>query len=119
MVLRRYGAEDMSQEQILESAEGDGLVFDPLTRYLFPSGVADGDPLVDLKLIAYELHEMAEAVRGKRDVEVDGACGLKDVAALYAVFEAWRARGVVRLSDVEACRVYAYQEEIDAALGIT
>ena len=118
VVLRRYGAEDMTQEQILESAEGEGLVFDPLTRYFFPSGVADGDPLVDLKLIAYELHEMAEAVRGKRDVEVDGACGLKDVAALYAVFEAWRARGVVRLSDVETCRVYAYQDEIDAALGI-
>ena len=118
VVLKRHGAEDLSQEEILASAEGAGLEFDPLTRHLFPSGVTAGDPLVDLKLIAYELHEMAEAVRGRREVEVDGLCGLKDVAALYAVFESWRAGRAVQLSEVEACRVYAYQEEIDAALGI-
>jgi len=43
---------------------------------------------------------------------------LKDVAALYAVFESWRAGRAVQLSEVETCRVYAYQEEIDVALGI-
>ncbi|MCY3787614.1 MAG: Gfo/Idh/MocA family oxidoreductase, partial [Gemmatimonadetes bacterium] len=118
ITLARRDAEALSQEQILASAEGAGLTFDPLTRHLFPSGVSAGDPLVDLKLIAYELHEMAEAVRGQRTVEVDGRCGLKDVAALYAVFESWRAGGPVALSAVESCQSYAYQAEIDAALGI-
>ena len=118
ITLARRDAETLSQEQILASAEGAGLTFDPLTRYLFPSGVSAGDPLVDLKLIAYELHEMAEAVRGQRTVEVDGRCGLKDVAALYAIFESWRANGPVALSAVESCQSYAYQAEIDAALGI-
>ena len=118
ITLERRGAAPLSQEDILASDEGAGLTFDPLTRYLFPSGVSAGDPLVDLKLIAYELHEMAEAVRGQRTVEVDGRCGLKDVAALYAVFESWRAAGPVALSAVESCQSYAYQAEIDAALGI-
>ena len=118
ITLARRDAETLSQEQILASAEGAGLTFDPLTRHLFPSGVSAGDPLVDLKLIAYELHEMAEAVRGQRTVEVDGRCGLKDVAALYAVFESWRTGGPVALSAVESCQSYAYQAEIDAALGI-
>ena len=118
ITLERRGAAPLSQEDILASTEGAGLTFDPLTRYLFPSGVSAGDPLVDLKLIAYELHEMAEAVRGQRTVEVDGRCGLKDVAALYAVFESWRTGGPVALSAVESCQSYAYQAEIDAALGI-
>ena len=118
ITLTRRNATPLSQEDILASAEGADLTFDPLTRYLFPSGVSAGDPLVDLKLIAYELHEMAEAVRGQRTVEVDGRCGLKDVAALYAVFESWRANGPVALSAVESCQSYAYQAEIDAALGI-
>ena len=118
VTLARRDAEALSQEQILASAEGAGLTFDPLTRYLFPSGVSAGDPLVDLKLIAYELHEIAEAIRGQRAVEVDGRCGLKDVAALYSVFESWRAGGPVSLSAVESCQSYAYQAEIDAALGI-
>ena len=118
ITLARRDAAPLSQEDILASAEGAELSFDPLTRHLFPSGVSAGDPLVDLKLIAYELHEMAEAIRGQRTVEVDGRCGLKDVAALYAVFESWRTGGPVALSAVESCQSYAYQAEIDAALGI-
>ncbi len=118
ITLTRRDAAPLSQEDILASAEGAGLTFDPLTRYLFPHGVSAGDPLVDLKLIAYQLHEMAAAVRGGRTVEVDGRCGLQDVAALYAVFESWRTGGPVALSAVEAGQSYAYQAEIDAALGI-
>ena len=118
VVLKRHGAEDMSQEEILAAAEGAGLELDALTRYFFPGGVSAGDPLVDVKLIAYELHEMATAVRGRTAVEVDEVCGLKDVAALYSVFESGRAGRAVGLSEVESGQVYAYQEEIDAALGI-
>ena len=108
-----------NQQQILASAASEGLELDPLTRHLFPSGVTAGDKLVDVKLIAYELHELAEAVRGEREVEVDGTCGLKDVAALYSVFESWRAGRPIKLSEVETCQVYAYQQQIDDALGVT
>lgn len=118
VTLARRDAAPLSQEAILASAEGAALALDPLTRYLFPSGVSADDPLVDVKLIAYELHEMAAAIRGQRTVEVDARCGLKDVAALYAVFESWRAGGPVALSAVESCQAYAYQAEIDDALGI-
>ena len=118
VTLARRRGTPLSQEDILASAESASLSFDPLTRYLFPSGVSAGDPLVDVKLIAYELYELAEAIRGQRTVEVDARCGLKDVAALYAVFESWRAGGPVALSAVESCQAYAYQAEIDAALGI-
>ena len=84
--LQRDGQEPLDQAALLASQECAGLELDALTRHLFPSGVTAGDPLVDVKLIAYEWHEMAEAVRGGRVVEVDGESGLKDVAALYSVF---------------------------------
>ena len=118
VALQRCGAPAMDQEEILASSAGAELELDPLTRYLFPGGVAAEDPLVDLKLIAYEVHEIAAAVRGSATVEVDGRCGLKDVAALYSIFESERAGRAVKLSEVETRQVYAYQEEIDAALGI-
>ena len=106
----------MEQEDLL--AAHPDLVLDPLTRYLFPTGVTDTDPKVDIKLLAYELHEMGEAVLNGRQVEVDGACGLKDVAALYAVFESATAGRSVKMSEVESCEVYGYQAEIDEALGV-
>ena len=114
--LQRRGEEPLSQEQLL-AADPD-LTLDPLTRYLFPTGVTDTDPRVDTKLIAYELHELAEAVLKGRQVEVDGTCGLKDVAALYAVFESAVAGRTVTMHEVESRQVYAYQAEIDAALGL-
>jgi len=114
--LERRDEESMTQEQLL--AAHPDLTLDPLTRHLFPTGVTDTDPKVDIKLIAYELHELGEAVLNGRPVEVDGACGMKDVAALYAVFESAVAGRAVRMSEVENCEVYDYQAEIDAALGI-
>ena len=114
--LERRGEEKMEQEQLL--AAHPDLTLDPLTRYLFPTGVTDADPKVDIKLIAYELHEMGEAVLSGGQVEVDGACGLKDVAALYAVFESAVAGRTVKMSEVESCQVYEYQAEIDAALEV-
>ena len=108
--------EEIGQEEILTDHEEFAL--DPLTAHLFPSGVSAGDDKVDWKLLAYELHELAAAVLEGRPVEVDGTCGLKDVAALYAVLESARAGRTVKVSEVENCQVYSYQAEIDAALGI-
>ena len=113
--LERRGEEGMGQEELLAAQEGFEL--DALTQCLFPSGVSAEDEKVDVKLIAYQLHELGEAVLQGRQVEVDALCGLKDVAALYAVFESARAGRTVQMREVENCQVYEYQAEIDAALG--
>ncbi len=109
--------EEMSQEAMLDAA--DGFTLSPLENHLFPSGITEGDPEVDGKLIALEYHELAEAILTGAKVEVDGEEGLKDVAALYAILESSRSGRAVKMEDVEGCRVYGYQAEIDEALGIT
>jgi len=114
--LQRAGQEEMSQEEVLKATPGFAL--DPLTAHLFPSGVSAGDAGVDWKLIAIELHELAAAILSGGRVEVDGEWGLKDVAAIYAIFESARAGRPVEMNEVESGKVYAYQAEIDAALGI-
>ena len=114
--VERRGEANLEQEELL--AAHPDLVLDPLTRHLFPTGVTDEDPKVDIKLLAYQLHEMGEAVLNGRTVEVGGDCGLKDVAALYAIFESSAAGRTVKMSEVESCQAYQYQAEIDAALGV-
>ena len=44
---------------------------------------------------------------------------MKDVAAVYAVFESATAGCTVRMADVESGEFDAYQADIDAALGIS
>jgi predicted dehydrogenase len=114
--LKRAGQDELSQEALLEQTPNFAL--DPLTAHLFPTGVTAEDKAVDLKLIAIELHELAQAIATRGRVEVDGEWGLKDVAALYAVFESSVAGGPVQMAAVESGQVCAYQAEIDAALGI-
>ena len=114
--MQQKGQETMNQEEILASI--DEFSLEPLAEYLFPSGVSAGDPAVDWKLIALEYYELAEAILNGREIEVDGICGLKDVAALYAIFESSRAGRALRMSEVENCEVYAYQAEIDEALSL-
>ena len=114
--MKQRDQEAMNQEEILASV--DEFSLEPLAEYLFPSGVSAGDPAVDWKLIALEYHELAEAVLKGRKIEVDGVCGLKDVAALYAIFESSRVGRALRMSEVENCEVYEYQAEIDEALSL-
>ena len=116
MSLERRDEGRIEQEQLLESCPEE--VLDPLTRHLFPTGVTDEDPNVDIKLLAYELHELGEAVLNGRPVEVDGESGLKDVAALYAVFESAVAGRTVKMSEVESGEIYGYQGPIDEKLGV-
>ena len=116
VALRRVPGEALSQEQILEAEEAFEL--DPLTALFFPPKTSVGDASVDWKLIALELHELAQAVLQDTALEVDGTEGLKDVAAVYAILESSRARRPVTMHEVETCQVYDYQREIDEALGI-
>ena len=114
--MQQKGQTGVNQEEILASV--DGFSLEPLAEHLFPSGVSAGDPAVDWKLIALEYYELADAILNGRKIEVDGVCGLKDVAALYAIFESSRAGRALRMSEVENCEVYEYQAEIDEALSL-
>jgi len=104
------------QTAILDAISDFAL--DPLTEYFFPENTSMGDQAVDWKLIAIEQHELARAVLDDDPIEVDGVEGLKDVAAVYAICESARAGRTVSMAEVESGAVYAYQAEIDAALGI-
>ena len=114
--MRRRTQEEMSYEDILENWNDFGL--EPLAEHLFPSASASGDAVVDSKIIALEYFELAEAILHGRPLEVDGSCGLKDVAAVYAIFESSRAGRTVKMAEVESCQVYDYQAEIDESLAI-
>ena len=113
-VLQPAGRAEMNHEEILEEVNGFSL--SPLEAYFFPDRIATDN--VDWKIIAMEYHELAEAILNDREIEVDGTEGMKDVAAIYAIFESAKAGRAVKMSEVEACEVYDYQAEIDEALGI-
>ena len=113
-VLQPAGRAEMNHEEILEEVNGFSL--SPLEAYFFPDRIATDN--VDWKIIAIEYHELAEAILNDQEIEVDGTEGMKDVAAIYAIFESAKAGRAVKMSEVEACQVYEYQAEIDEALGI-
>ena len=113
-VLQPAGRGELSHEEIL--AEVDGFALNPVEAYFFPDRIATDN--VDWKIIAIEYHELAEAILNDREIEVDGTEGMKDVAAIYAIFESAKAGRAVKMSEVETCQVYEYQAEIDEALGI-
>lgn len=117
IAMKRVGQEAMNYEELVAAA--DGFTLEPLAEHLFPSRMATGDSAVDWKLLALEHYELAEAILQERALEVDGVEGMKDVAAIYAIFESSRAGDAMKMSEVETGQVYDYQAEIDAALGIT
>ena len=115
--MQRAGESVLDQAAIL--AETMGFALDPLAEHFFPTRITVEDSAVDWKIIALEQHELARAILGDGKIEVDGVEGMKDVAAVYAICESARAGRAVRMDEVETCEVYAYQAEIDAALGIS
>ena len=112
--LQPAGRGELSHEEILR--EVSGFALSPLEAYFFPDRIATDN--VDWKIIAIEYHELAEAILNDREIEVDGTEGMKDVAAVYAIFESAKAGRAVKMSEVETCQAYEYQAEIDEALGI-
>ena len=115
--LKVAGQEDVRYEQLL--AEYKEFQIEPLAEYFFPQRSTLGDKAVDWKIIALEQYELAEAILNGRQLEVDGAEGLKDVAAVYAICESACAGRTVTMAEVESAEVYAYQAQIDEALGIS
>ena len=99
----------------MDSAEG--LELEPLAAHFFPDKLAEGN--IDFRLLALEYFELGEAILNGRELEVDGVEGMKDVAAVYAVFESSAAGRPVKMSEVESGELSTYQDEIDAALKKT
>lgn len=114
--LRRHGQDPVEYDKLIRDTAGFEL--DPLAAHFFPDITSVGDEAVDWKLIALEQHELAAAILDGRRLEVDGTEGLKDVAAIYALFESARAGRAVTMAEIESATLYNYQQEIDDALGI-
>ena len=112
--LQAAGQQEKSHEQLV--AESPGFELEPLAAHFFPEGVATAD--IDWKLLALEYFELGEAILKGRTVEVDGAEGMKAVAAVYAIFESSRLGRAVTMREVENAEVYEYQAGIDAALNL-
>lgn len=98
-----------------------GFELDPLTRALFGTDGTEYDlpgAQVDAALLAIELHDFAAAIVGSGRPEVDGRDGLLAVAAVLAAYESDLAGRSVSMADVLDSTVSAYQDGIDAALGL-
>ena len=65
-----------------------------------------------------EMHDFGEAVLKGTKPEVDGYLGMTAVAAIYGVYESGLAGRSVSMDEMLSGQVRAYQEEIDAALGL-
>ena len=75
-------------------------------------------PEVDRKIIATEYADFGDAIANGRPPEVDIAQGTRSVALCYAMMESGLSGAVISVDDVIAEKVDAYQEEINADLGI-
>jgi predicted dehydrogenase len=111
---------DIADERVLDYAPSYRL--SPVAAALFGGEriwTYDFDfPTTDRKIIALEQHEFAECVRTGAQPEVDGATGLRAMAIIYALFESQVAGRPVTVDEVASGALDAYQQEIDAALGL-
>ena len=72
----------------------------------------------DGRILALELFELGECVRGRVTPEVDGWEAMRDVALTYAPFEAGRIGRAVTLAELISGEVDTYQRAIDEQLGL-
>src|SRR4051794_16061609 len=111
---------DVADEGVLDWAPS--YLLEPVAATLFgherPWRYAFDFATTDRKLIALEYAELARCVRDGTPPEVDGEIGRRDVALVYALFEANLAGRPVTLDEVEAGTVDAYQRDIDEHLGL-
>jgi len=85
---------------------------DRLCEYGFPFAETDR------KLIAVEYREFGTCIRHRRSPEVDAGQGARSVALSYALMESQTAGRAVTVDEVLEDRTSAYQEEINASLGL-
>ncbi|MDP3317324.1 MAG: Gfo/Idh/MocA family oxidoreductase, partial [Devosia sp.] len=102
-----------------ELADKIGFKLDTLTDKLYGGVSYQLDwAETDSGLLAIEIHDFAEAITEGRPPEVDGMGGLTAVASVLAVYESGLAGRAVTMAEVLDSGVSAYQDDIDASLGL-
>ena len=120
LTLYRPGEKPLSDIELLELVpdfhldEATAVLFagDRLCRYEFPFEETDR------KLIAVEYAEFADAILGKRPVEVDIVQGSRSVAFSYALLESGLSGRAVTLEEILGEEVDGYQREINVQIGL-
>ena len=87
-------------------------------EYEMPQDVPHPGYAVDAKHLAIEYHDFARAILSGGEPELDGLGGMKAVAAIVGAYESALAGRSITLEEMLSGKVRAYQEEIDAALGL-
>ncbi len=72
---------------------------------------------IDRKLIALEMHELAQAVEKGGSVEVGPEEGMKALAVAYGILESGTSGAPVLLKDVMSGAVSEYQRELDESIS--
>jgi predicted dehydrogenase len=108
--------DEMSGERLLELVPDFHL--DAITAALFGgermASYAMPFPDADRKLLAIEIHELADCIIEGKIPEVDGLVGRKAVAICYAAFESSCLNRPVTLDEIEDERACTYEAEINA-----
>jgi predicted dehydrogenase len=120
----------ISRDNLSDSITGDDLLdlvpewqLDDITSLYFDGSrrISSYDypfEAVDRKLIAIELHDLAEAIINNSTPEVDEIVGVKALSLAYGALESGDTGQIVNLKDIESGKVNQYQSEIDSELKI-
>ncbi len=73
---------------------------------------------IDSKILAYEYLDMVQAAESGGQLEVGPQEGMDALALAYALMESGVSGAPVTVEDVAEGRVSAFQDEIDASMGI-
>jgi predicted dehydrogenase len=119
-----------SRNNMSESITGDDLLelvpnweLDDITSLYFDGNkrISNYDfpfEAVDRKLIAIEMHDLADAIINDSTPEVDEIVGVKALSLAYGALESGDTGQIVKLKDIETGKVNQYQSEIDIELEI-
>ena len=94
------------------------LFGDDGVEYNMPTDVPHPGYAIDARHLAIEYHDFGRAILTDGQPEVDGMGGMKAVAAIVGAYESGLAGRSLTMEEVLSGEVGAYQEEIDAALGL-
>ena len=104
---------DFHLDEITERLFGaDGVEYEMPTNVPHPGFAIDG------KHLAIEYHDFAQAILQGGEPELDGLGGMKAVAAIVGAYESVAVGRAVTMEEMLRGEVRAYQEEIDAVLGL-
>jgi predicted dehydrogenase len=119
VILRLEGRKELRGQEILPLLPNFRL--NEITERLFGKDVVQYElpfPPIDARHMAIEFYDFGEAILTGRRPEVDGYLGMTAVAAILGAYESAIAGRSLSMEEVLSGRVRAYQEDIDAALGL-